>query len=85
LEYPLVSVQGRQLVQNGPGLLPEVPLLWPTRERDRDNRAAVRTLRRADLDLIGVAIYGPRGAVDKIIKGARMAPVSAFRSFQRMH
>ena len=41
---------------------------------DRDNRAAVRAVRRADLDLAGIAVYGPRGAVDKIIKGARMHP-----------
>jgi hypothetical protein len=39
---------------------------------DRDNRAAVRATHRADLDLVGIAVYGPRGAVDKIVKGARM-------------
>jgi len=39
---------------------------------DRDNRAAVRAVPRADLDLVGIAVYGPRGAVDKIVKGARM-------------
>jgi hypothetical protein len=41
---------------------------------DRDNRAAVRAVSRANLDLVGVAVYGPRGAVDKIVKGARMHP-----------
>jgi hypothetical protein len=41
---------------------------------DRDNRAAVRAVRRADLDLAGLAVHGPRGAVDKIVKGARMHP-----------
>ncbi len=41
---------------------------------DRDNRAAVRAVRTADLDLVGLAVYGPRGAVDKIVKGARMHP-----------
>ena len=45
-----------------------------TTGNDRDNRAAVRAVRRADLDLVGIAIYGPRGAVDKIIKDARMHP-----------
>jgi hypothetical protein len=45
-----------------------------TTGNDRDNRAAVRAVRRADLDLAGIAVYGPRGAVDKIIKGARMHP-----------
>ncbi|MGW1991733.1 DUF2000 family protein [Embleya sp. NPDC001921] len=41
---------------------------------DRDNRAAVRAVRRADLDLVGMAVHGPRNAVDKILKGARMHP-----------
>jgi hypothetical protein len=39
---------------------------------DRDNRAAVRAVPREKLDLVGIAVYGPRNAVDKIIKGARM-------------
>ncbi|TKG65271.1 DUF2000 domain-containing protein [Prauserella endophytica] len=41
---------------------------------DRDNRAAVRAVPRADLDLVGLAVHGPRNAVDKILKGARMHP-----------
>jgi hypothetical protein len=41
---------------------------------DRDNRAAVRAVRRDDLDLVGIAVYGPRNAVDKVTKGARMHP-----------
>ncbi|NUS24940.1 MAG: DUF2000 domain-containing protein [Streptomyces sp.] len=41
---------------------------------DRDNRAAVRAVRTADLDLVGIAVYGPRNAVDKVMKGARMHP-----------
>ena len=41
---------------------------------DRDNRAAVLAVPRADLDLVGIAVYGPRNAVDKIVKGARMHP-----------
>lgn len=39
---------------------------------DRDNRAAVRAVRGADLDLVGIAVFGSRAAVDKICKGARM-------------
>lgn len=39
---------------------------------DRDNRAAVRAARRESLDLVGIAVYGPRNAVDKILKGAHM-------------
>jgi hypothetical protein len=41
---------------------------------DRDNRAAVRAVRATDLDLVGLAVYGPRNAVDKVTKGARMHP-----------
>ncbi|MFE6766871.1 DUF2000 family protein [Streptomyces sp. NPDC057689] len=39
---------------------------------DRDNRAAVRAVHRDSLDLVGIAVHGPRNAVDKILKGASM-------------
>jgi hypothetical protein len=39
---------------------------------DEANRAAVRAVPRADLDLVGLALHGPRNAVDKVLKGARM-------------
>lgn len=39
---------------------------------DEDNRAAVRAVPRDALDLVGVAVHGPRNAVDKVVKGARM-------------
>jgi hypothetical protein len=45
-----------------------------TTGNDTDNRAAVRAVHRADLDLVGIAVYGPRNAVDRVIKGARMHP-----------
>ena len=45
-----------------------------TTGNDRDNRAAVRAVNGASLDLVGLAMYGPRGAIDKIVKGARMHP-----------
>ncbi|MDJ0385590.1 DUF2000 domain-containing protein [Streptomyces sp. G-G2] len=41
---------------------------------DRDNRAAVRAVGKDRLDLVGMAVYGPRNAVDKVLKGARMHP-----------
>jgi hypothetical protein len=41
---------------------------------DTDNRAAVAKVGRDDLDLVGIAVHGPRNAVDKIVKGARMHP-----------
>jgi hypothetical protein len=37
---------------------------------DEDNRAAVRAVRAADLDLVGLAVHGPANAVDRITKGA---------------
>ena len=45
-----------------------------TTGNDRDNRAAVRAVPTDDLDLVGLAVYGPRNAVDKVLKGARMHP-----------
>lgn len=41
---------------------------------DEDNRAAVRAVGRDALDLVGIAVYGPRNSVDKIMKGARKHP-----------
>ena len=41
---------------------------------DRDNRAAVRAVTTGELDLVGLAVHGPRNAVDKVLKGARMHP-----------
>lgn len=45
-----------------------------TTGNDEDNRAAVRAVPRDALDLVGIAVHGPRNAVDKIVKGARMHP-----------
>ncbi|CAL9530615.1 hypothetical protein SUDANB145_04014 [Streptomyces sp. enrichment culture] len=45
-----------------------------TTGHDAANRAAVRAVPTADLDLVGLAVYGPRNAVDKVLKGARMHP-----------
>lgn len=41
---------------------------------DRDNRAAVRAVGKDHLDLVGMAVYGPRNAVGKAFKGASMHP-----------
>jgi hypothetical protein len=43
-----------------------------TTSNDRDNRAAVRAVPRDQLDLVGLAIYGPKNGVDKVLKGATM-------------
>ncbi|GHA09079.1 DUF2000 family protein [Streptomyces echinoruber] len=45
-----------------------------TTGNDHDNRAAVRAVPTRELDLVGLAVYGPRNAVDKTLKGARMHP-----------
>ncbi|WP_020392492.1 DUF2000 domain-containing protein [Kribbella catacumbae] len=45
-----------------------------TTGNDRDNRAAVRAVQQSQLDLVGLALHGPKNAVDKILKGARMHP-----------
>ena len=39
---------------------------------DRDNRAAVRAVARDELDLVGIAVHGPKNAVDKTFKGATL-------------
>ena len=41
---------------------------------DEDNRSVVRAAAGEDLDLVGIAVHGPRNAVDKVTKGARMHP-----------
>lgn len=41
---------------------------------DRDNRAVVRAVGRDELDLVGLALHGPRNGVDKAVKGARLHP-----------
>ncbi|MFJ7998877.1 DUF2000 family protein [Streptomyces sp. NPDC096310] len=39
---------------------------------DEDNRAAVRAVPADALDLVGLAVHGPRTTIDKIIKGLRL-------------
>lgn len=41
---------------------------------DEANRAAVRAVCRDDLDLVGIALHGPRNSVDKVAKGAHLHP-----------
>ena len=38
-------------------------------DNDADNRAAVRAAEADRLNLVGLAVYGPRNAVDKVLKG----------------
>jgi hypothetical protein len=41
---------------------------------DDDNRAAVRAGEADALNLVGLAVYGPRNAVDKVCKGLVLHP-----------
>lgn len=55
----------------------DVSLAIYTRElfatgHDEANRSAVAAVRAPDLDLVGLALRGPRNVVDRIVKGARM-------------
>jgi hypothetical protein len=39
---------------------------------DAANRSVVRAVPGAQLDLVGLAVHGPRNAVDKVLKGATL-------------
>jgi hypothetical protein len=41
---------------------------------DDDNRAVVRTVPAAELRFAGLALHGPRNAVDKVFKGVTLHP-----------
>jgi hypothetical protein len=41
---------------------------------DDDNRAVVRVVAASDLDFAGLAVYGPRNAVDKVFRGVSLHP-----------
>ncbi len=41
---------------------------------DHDNRAVVAAARAEELDLVGVALHGPRNAVDKVLRGTTTHP-----------
>ena len=45
-----------------------------TTDHDEANRAAVRAVPRAELDLVGLAVHGPRNGVDKATKGLALHP-----------
>ncbi|GAA2395566.1 DUF2000 domain-containing protein [Dactylosporangium salmoneum] len=66
----LAAAHGRA-VQRGAACAVFTDELFKT-GNDADNRAAVRSVARADLSLAGLAVHGPKNAVDKILKGARL-------------
>ena len=45
-----------------------------TTDNDRDNLAAVGGVGRDKLCLVGVGLYGPKNAIDMVVKGARLHP-----------
>jgi hypothetical protein len=45
-----------------------------TTGNDDDNRAVVRAVPADELSFAGLAVYGPRNAVDKVFKGATLHP-----------
>jgi hypothetical protein len=45
-----------------------------TTGNDDDNRAVVRAVPAGELSFAGLAVYGPRNAVDKVFKGATLHP-----------
>lgn len=56
-----------------------LPLAIYTREmfgsgHDADNRAVVRAVPSADLDVVGIGLHGRKNTVDKVVKGARLHP-----------
>jgi len=77
---PVVVLEGNKEllgIAQGRALERELPMALYTENlfltgNDRDNRAAVRAVARDSLDLVGIAVYGRRNAVDKVMKGAAM-------------
>lgn len=68
----LTAANGRAVSRSLPRAVFTADLF--TTGNDEANRAAVRAVPTAQLDLVGLAVYGPRNGVDKVIKGARMHP-----------
>ena len=43
-------------------------------DHDEANRAVVRSVPSADLNLVGLVVFGARNGVDKVLKGLRLHP-----------
>lgn len=75
----LVLTAGQELLAAARerALAREIPIALYTRDlfstgHDEANRAAVAAVAAQDLDLVGIALRGPKNVVDRIVKGARM-------------
>jgi hypothetical protein len=64
----LTAVHGRALARSMPFSIFTADLF--ATGNDVDNRAAVRVVATAKLDLVGMALYGPKNQVDKVVKGS---------------
>ncbi|HEY3002177.1 MAG TPA: DUF2000 domain-containing protein [Kribbellaceae bacterium] len=67
----LLTTAHRRALDRGLDLAVYTTELFAT-GNDRDNRAAVAAVARDKLDLVGIAVYGPRNAVDRALKGASL-------------
>ncbi|HPI98121.1 MAG TPA: DUF2000 domain-containing protein [Synergistales bacterium] len=45
-----------------------------TTYNDPDNRAAVKVVRAEDLNLVGMALFGPKNGIDRTMKGLELHP-----------
>lgn len=57
----------------------ELPLAIYTKDmfgtgHDADNRAVVAAVAGDELDLVGIALHGPKNVVDKVLRGTRLHP-----------
>lgn len=67
----LARVRGKAISREDVSLAVYTRELFST-HHDEANRAAVAAVASADLDLVGIALRGPRNAIDRIVKGTRL-------------
>ena len=66
----LAKARAKAVTRDGVALAIYTRELFQT-GHDEANRAAVAAVPAEDLDLVGLAVRGPRNAVDRIVKGAK--------------
>lgn len=67
----LATARAKAAARNDTALAVYTADLFSTGHDDA-NRAAVAVVSSADLDLVGIGLRGPRNAVDRLVKGARL-------------
>ena len=68
----LRNVRGRALQRQIPTAIYTADMF--ATGHDADNRRVVAAVAGADLNLVGIALHGPKNAVDKVLKGTRLHP-----------